>query len=176
MTSTSIQTTGEQVAGKYLSFFLSREEYGIAILKVREIIEMTDVTPLPKTPDFVCGVINLRGKIIPVIDLRQKFGMAAEPHTEDSCIVVVDMEVEGVDHTTGCIVDRVSEVMNVEEKDVEPAPKCARVDNTDFIFGLAKLDERVLILLDIDRILDTDELLQLGELRGDQPSAEGANG
>lgn len=140
-------------AGKFLSFYLSKEEYGIAILKVREIIGMVDVTPLPRTPDFVRGVINLRGKIIPVIDLRLKFGMAPVDYTNETCIVVVDVGREGeAPMQVGCIVDTVSEVLSVECEQFESAPRCANAAG-DYIAGLGKLKDRVLILLDIDKVI-----------------------
>ncbi len=140
-------------AGKFLSFYLSKEEYGIAILKVREIIGMVDVTPLPRTPDFVRGVINLRGKIIPVMDLRRKFGMAPCDYTNETCIAVVDVGREGESPVlVGCIVDTVSEVLAVDSEQFEPAPRCASASG-DYIAGLGKLKDRVLILLDIDKVI-----------------------
>jgi purine-binding chemotaxis protein CheW len=140
-------------AGKFLSFYLSKEEYGIAILKVREIIGMVDVTPLPRTPEFVRGVINLRGKIIPVIDLRRKFNMQPADYTNETCIVVVDVGREGESSVqVGCIVDTVSEVLSVDSEQFEQPPRCANASG-DYIAGLGKLKDRVLILLDIDRVI-----------------------
>lgn len=139
--------------GKYLSFFLSKEEYGIEILKVREIIGMVDVTPLPRTPEFVRGVINLRGRIIPVVDLRAKFGMATADYTHETCIIVVEVLRDGDTAVqVGCIVDTVSEVLGVEAEACEGPPRCANAAG-DYIAGLGKLEDRVLILLDIDRVL-----------------------
>ncbi|MFN7586901.1 MAG: chemotaxis protein CheW [Planctomycetota bacterium] len=139
--------------GKFLSFQLSKEEYGIAILKVREIIGMVDVTPLPRTPDFVRGVVNLRGRIIPVIDLRRKFGMAPAELTNETCIVVVDVgrDAESA-FRVGCIVDTVSEVLTIGAEHFEATPRCANAAG-DYIAGLAKLKDRVLILLDIERVI-----------------------
>jgi purine-binding chemotaxis protein CheW len=141
--------------GRYLSFRLGGEEYGIAILKVREIIGMVDVTPLPRTPDFVRGVINLRGKIIPVVDLRRKFGMAPIADTPETCIVVVEV---GRDRDNpaqvGCLVDTVSEVLDVAPAQFEPPPRCASALG-EYVAGLGKLDDRVLILLEIDQVLGT---------------------
>jgi purine-binding chemotaxis protein CheW len=140
-------------AGKFLSFYLSKEEYGIEILKVREIIGMVDVTPLPRTPEFVKGVINLRGKIIPVIDLRLKFGMAPAEYTSETCIVVVESEREGEGAMQiGCIVDTVSEVLSVGADQFEVAPRCADA-GLEYVNGLAKIKDRVIILLDIDRVV-----------------------
>ncbi len=140
-------------AGTFLSFQLSKEEYGIAILKVREIIGMVDVTPLPRTPDFVRGVVNLRGRIIPVIDLRRKFGMAPAEFTNETCIVVVDVgrDAESA-FRVGCIVDTVSEVLTIGAEHFEATPRCANAAG-DYIAGLAKLKDRVLILLDIERVI-----------------------
>ncbi|MGE3175299.1 MAG: chemotaxis protein CheW [Planctomycetota bacterium] len=140
--------------GKYLSLFLSKEEYGIEILKVREIIGMVDVTPLPRTPDYVKGVINLRGKIIQVVDLRAKFGMQGCDYTHETCIVVVEVVRE--DESTmqvGCIVDTVSEVLTVGPEQCEGPPNCSHQAGA-YIAGLGKLEKRVLILLDIDRVLE----------------------
>ncbi len=156
------RTLGETLAGKYLSFFLAKEEYGIQILRVREIIGIVDITPLPRTPEFVKGVVNLRGKIIPVVDLRAKFGMAGAAYGAETCIVVVDLrsDVDGSVVQMGCVVDTVSEVLDVRAEQVEEAPPCARA-NSDFLLGLGKCKDKVLILLDIDRILTTLELATL---------------
>lgn len=148
--------------GKFLSFQLSREEYGIAILKVREIIGMAEVTALPRTPDFVLGVINLRGRIIPVIDLRRKFGMEKAAFTNETCIVVVDVGKEAESaFRVGCIVDSVSEVLTISSEHFEPPPRCANAAG-DYIAGLAKLKDRVLILLDIERVIGDIDPAALG--------------
>jgi purine-binding chemotaxis protein CheW len=139
--------------GKYLSLFLSKEEYGIEILKVREIIGMVDVTPLPRTPSFVRGVINLRGKIILVVDLRLKFGMDGVEYTHETCIVVVEVVRDAESSMqVGCIVDTVSEVLTVEGEQCESTPRCAAATG-DYIAGLGKLADRVLVLLDIGKVL-----------------------
>ena len=156
--------TSAFAAGKFLSFYLSKEEYGIAILKVREIIGMVDVTPLPRTPDFVRGVINLRGKIIPVIDLRLKFGMPPADYTNETCIVVVDVGREGESSVqVGCIVDTVSEVLTVDNEQFEAPPRCANASG-DYIAGLGKLKDRVLILLDIDKVIGDLNPALLGQV------------
>ena len=157
--------------GKFLSLFLSKEEYGIEILKVREIIGMVDVTPLPRTPEFVRGVINLRGKIIPVVDLRLKFGMAAAPYTHETCIVVVEVDRDAeTSMQVGCIVDTVSEVLTVDADMCEGPPRCAHAAG-DYIAGLGKLAERVLILLDIDRVLS-----DVAPTNGTAGNGPGSNG
>jgi purine-binding chemotaxis protein CheW len=139
--------------GKYLTFSLGGEEYGIGILKVREIIGMMTVTPVPQTPSFVKGVINLRGKVIPVIDLRLRFSMETTAYTERTCIIVVEIHGETGSVPMGIVVDAVSEVLNIRGADVENTPTFGVKLNTDFILGMAKTDGGVKILLDIDKVL-----------------------
>jgi len=136
-------------AGKFLTFGLANEIYGLEILRVREIIGMMMITDVPRTPDYVQGVINLRGKEIPVVDLRLKFGMATAVETAETCIIVVD--VNGIE--MGIIVDHVSEVLDIPESDIEDAPEMGLGVNTEFILGMGKSDEKVTILLDINRVL-----------------------
>jgi purine-binding chemotaxis protein CheW len=149
--------------GKYLTFSLKDEEYGIGILKVKEIIGMMPVTSVPRTPDFVKGVINLRGKVIPVVDLRLKFSMESIPYTDRTCIIVV--EINSVDSTVqiGIVVDAVSEVLNVNGEDVEDTPQFGTTLDTNYILGMAKMEGGVKILLDIDKVLNTDEISALEE-------------
>lgn len=142
--------------GKFLTFFLSGEEYGLEILKVHEIIGMLPITRVPQTPVFLKGVINLRGKVIPVVDLRLKFGMPAAETTSETCIVVMHIRTLEV----GVIVDRVSEVIDIREGEIEPPPSFGTAFNTDLILGIGKTQERVRILLNIDRVLLTGELSQ----------------
>lgn len=151
------------LSGKFLSFFLSEEEYGIEILKVREIIGVTEITPLPKTPDYVRGVINLRGRIIPVVDLRCQFEMGSTERTDETCIIVVEVDRNGEveQFQMGCLVDRVSEVMNVNQEQIEPAPRFGSRIDSDFILGLGKTKEKVLILLDIDKVFQAQDLQEL---------------
>ena len=143
--------------GKYLSFFLDRKEYGIGILKVKEIVGMMPITPVPQTPECVKGVINLRGKVIPVIDLRLRFGMAEIAYTDRTCIIVVEFcSTSGRLHT-GIVVDAVSEVLNIKSSDIEDTPTFGTKLSTDFVLGMAKIGSGVKILLDIDRVLTEDE-------------------
>jgi purine-binding chemotaxis protein CheW len=139
--------------GKYLTFALAHEEYGLEILKVREIIGYIEVTAIPQTPRDVKGVINLRGQVIPVVDLRAKFGMETSDVTDETCIIVVEITQSGRKANTGIIVDRVQEVLDIPGKDIEDAPQFGSSVNTDFILGMAKVEESVKILLDIDRVL-----------------------
>jgi purine-binding chemotaxis protein CheW len=136
-------------AGKYLTFVLADEEYGLEILKVREIIGMMDITEVPRMPDYTEGVINLRGKVISVTDLRIKFGMPKADRTAETCIIVVD--VNGT--LTGVLVDRVSEVLDINGNDIEDAPHIGASIKSNFILGMAKTKGNVKILLDIDKAL-----------------------
>jgi purine-binding chemotaxis protein CheW len=146
-------------AGKYLTFVLAEETYGLEILKVREIIGLMDITAVPKTPSFVKGVINLRGKVIPVIDLRLKFAMPAGQVTEETCIIVVDVgQVE-----MGILVDQVSEVLNIAAADIEDTPSFGTNVDTSFILGIGKAAGKVSILLDIAKVLSRDELESLSD-------------
>ena len=166
-------TTQERVqADKYLSFSLGSENYGLEILKVREIIGIIDITPLPQTPDYVKGVINLRGKIIPVIALRTKFGLPSVEHTDATCVIVV--EVRFTDSTEqfsiGVIVDTVNEVLDIQREQIEPAPDFGCDVSTEFILGIGKVDEKVVILLDIDKLMTESEVKALNS------AATGADG
>lgn len=145
--------------GKYLTFSLSNEEYGIGILKVKEIIGMMSITPVPQTPEFVKGVINLRGKVIPVIDLRLRFAMPEAEYAERTCIIVVEIEGDAGKFQIGIVVDSVSEVLNIKATEIEETPAFGTKLNTDYILGMAKMEGSVKILLDIDRVLTAAELV-----------------
>jgi purine-binding chemotaxis protein CheW len=147
--------------GKYLTFALADEEYGIGILKVKEIIGMMAITPVPQTPSYVKGVINLRGKVIPVVDLRSKFDMESIDYTDRTCIIVVEIEGKEERIQIGIVVDTVSEVINVREDDVEDTPTFGTRVSTEFILGMAKIEGSVKILLDIDAVLSAKELSQI---------------
>jgi len=144
--------------GKYLTFALANEEYGLETLKVREIIGNMDITAIPKTPVYVKGVINLRGQVIPVVGLRVKFGMETTEATEETCIIVVEITQGDRNISTGIVVDRVSEVLDIAGEDIEEAPRFGAFVNTDFILGMGKIGESVKILLDIDKVLAGDNL------------------
>jgi purine-binding chemotaxis protein CheW len=139
--------------GKYLTFALGPEEYGLEILKVREIIGYMDITAVPQTPHHVKGVINLRGQVIPVIDLRAKFGMEIAEVTDQTCIIVVEITQGNRSYSTGIVVDRVQEVLDIAGGDIEEAPQFGSSVNTDFILGMGKVGTAVKILLDIDKVL-----------------------
>ena len=144
--------------GKYLTFVLASEEYGLGILKVKEIIGMMPITSVPQTPEFVKGVINLRGKVIPVIDLRLRFTMESIDYTERTCIIVVEVAKESGDVLIGIVVDAVSEVLNIKGEEIEDTPAFGTEVNTTFILGMAKTGGGVKILLDIDRVLSEEEV------------------
>ena len=150
--------TMQALAGKYLTFKLAEEVYGIEILKVQEIIGMMKVTPVPRTPDFIRGVINLRGRIIPVVELRRNFGMERAVDNEKTCIIVVQIRNGAASVTMGLLVDEVSEVLDVAGQQIEPAPSFGAAVDTTFIKGIGKVGQKVVILLDIDRVLGSDEL------------------
>jgi purine-binding chemotaxis protein CheW len=160
------KTSGNSAAmvaksGKYLTFQMGKEVYGIEILKVQEIIGMMPVTNVPKTPDFVRGVINLRGKVIPVIELRRKFGMERREDTDRTCIVVVQVAWASGTVTMGLLVDEVSEVLNVTKDQIEAPPSFGSGVDTDFILGMGKVGQKVVMLLDVDKVLADEEIESL---------------
>jgi purine-binding chemotaxis protein CheW len=144
--------------GKYLTFSLAGEEYGIGILKVKEIIGMMPITTVPRTPGFVKGVINLRGKVIPVVSLRLKFGMEETNYTERTCIIVVETAGQSGPVLIGIVVDAVSEVLNIKAEDLEDPPAFGAKMDTDYILGMAKMNGGVKILLDINKVLGNGEM------------------
>ena len=143
-------------SGKFLTFMLGREEYGLPVLKVREIIKVMDITHVPQVPGHVLGVINLRGKVIPVVDLRLKFGFPAQDYTERTCIIVVEVTLATGARMMSIIVDRVSEVLNVTAQEIEQTPEFGDEIQTDYMKGIAKVRGHVKILLDLDRVLGVD--------------------
>jgi len=148
--------------GKYLTFALGPEEYGLEILKVREIIGYMDITAVPQTPSYVKGVINLRGQVIPVIDLRAKFGMETAETTEETCIIVVEITQAGRKFNTGIVVDHVQEVLDIAGENIEEAPQFGSSVDTSFILGMGKVGESVKILLDIDKVLSDSRIMEIG--------------
>ena len=150
------------LAGKYMAFRLANEDYGLAILKVREIIGLMDITRVPCTDAFIRGVINLRGKVIPVIDLRMKFGMEPCQTTDQTVIIVVQYSTTRGEITMGVLVDQVEEVLSINADKIEPPPSFgANSMNADFILGIGKVDKRVIFMLDIGRVLSGDEAERL---------------
>jgi purine-binding chemotaxis protein CheW len=151
--STSAGAAHRAKPGKYLTFSLAAEEYGVPVLRVREIIKMMDITVVPQVPHYVRGVINLRGKVITVIDLRLRFGFAAREQTDETAVVVVEVKVAGGMVPMGVVVDSVSDVLNVQPDEIEDTPAFGDQVVTDYLSGMAKVKGRVKILLDLDRAL-----------------------
>jgi purine-binding chemotaxis protein CheW len=145
------------LVGKYLTFALGNEEYSVPVLKVREIIKIMDITTVPQVPEYVKGVVNLRGKVIPVVDLRLKFGFPPQAYTERTCIIVVEVMLQAAGRISmGIIVDHVLEVLNVAAEEIEQTPEFGEAVETDYMKGIAKVRGRVKILLDLDRVLGVD--------------------
>lgn len=155
---TAVETPAAGREGKYLTFSLAEEHYGICILKIKEIIGMMPITAVPRTPHFFKGVINLRGKVIPVVDLRLRFGIDPMAYNDRTCIIVVEKCDQRSGVVIGIVVDSVSEVLNIKAEDVEDTPSFGTDLDADFILGMAKMDGAVKILLDIDRVLGAEAL------------------
>ena len=154
----------DERAGKYLVFHLGREEFGIRVLKVREIMGIQDITAVPQTPAHVKGVINLRGKVIPVVDLRLKFGLPGQEYTQRTCIIVVQVRGDANSMPMGIVVDGVAEVLNLAAADIEDTPDFGNGAATPYLLGMAKVKGKVKILLEIDQVLTIDDLHELGTL------------
>ncbi len=149
-------TRHASLVGKYLTFSLGHEEYGLPVLKVREIIRAVDITVVPRMPEHVRGVINLRGRVIPVIDLRCKLGFAAHENTDRTCIIVVDVDLAPSTVMLGIVVDSVSEVLHVSAAEIDETPVFGERLTSEYVLGLAKVKGTVKILLDLDRVLGSD--------------------
>ncbi len=158
----------ENNGGKYLTFILAKEEYGIPILKVKEIIKLLEITSIPKTPGYIKGVINLRGKIIPIMDLRSKFGIEEKDYNERTCIIVVEISINDNRKLMGLIVDTVSEVANLTGDEIEPPPEYGTQSNQGFLTGVGKVKDRVILLLDIEQILSREESILIKDLKTEQ--------
>lgn len=153
-----VNKTLHEKKGKYLTFALGREEFGLEILKVREIIGYMEITAVPQTPHHVKGVINLRGQVIPVIDLRVRFNMESAEITDESCVIVVEIQENNRKFSTGLAVDRVVEVLDIAGDDIEETPQFGSSVNTDFVLGMGKIGDSVKILLDIDKVLTSEDI------------------
>lgn len=153
--------TGITETVQYLTFNLSDEVFALDVAKVREILEITNITKVPQTPDFMRGVINLRGSVVPVIDMRLKFGMSATEQTVNTCIIVVEVNMDGDTVVLGALADSVQEVVEMEPESIEAAPHIGTKLNTDFIKGMGKIDDHFVMILDIDMVFSSDELSEL---------------
>ncbi len=147
--------------GKFLTFALGNEEYGIPIQKVKEIIGIMDITNIPRTPQFIKGVINLRGKIIPVMDLRLKFGLEEKVYNQRTCIIVVEINISESKRMMGIVVDTVSEVVNIQSGEIEPPPQYSAQADNEFLIGMGKVKGKVILLLEIEQVLTSEELVLL---------------
>ncbi|MCP5102622.1 MAG: chemotaxis protein CheW [bacterium] len=162
--------------GQYLTFKLGDEVYALEITKVREVLDYTKITKVPKTPDFMKGVINLRGGVVPVVDLRLKFGMPAIQQTVDTCIIIVEVTVDDDQTLLGALADQVSEVIELDPSHIEPPPKIGTRLDTDFIKGMGKQDDEFIIILNIEKIFSIEELTAVSRVSGTPPSPEAAGG
>ena len=158
---------------QYLTFLLADEEYAISILKVKEIIEYDTVTKVPKTPKWIRGVINLRGGVVPVIDLAVKFGLEERPVTKTTCIVILEGQFEDQSTTVGVVADAVSQVMELTTEKIQRVPEFGTRVKVDYLLGMAQLSKKFALLLDVDKVISTDELLdelaaRTGQTRGDK--------
>ncbi len=143
---------------QYITFKLEDEVFALDIGKVREVLDFTSVAKVPQTPDFMLGVINLRGTVVPVVDMRLKFAIARAEKTVNTCIIIFEIEIDGENTVLGALVDSVQEVMDLDPDQIEPAPRIGTRLNTKFIKGMGKRDNRFIIILDIDKVFSSDEL------------------
>lgn len=160
---------------QYVTFSLCDELFGVKVSRTREILSLTPVTKVPQTPDYLLGVINLRGQVVPVVDMRLKLGLQAGSDTEDTCIIVVEVQVDGEPIIVGALADAVREVSEIRDDQVEPPPRLGTRLNTDFINGMGKIDDQFLILLNIDRVFNSDELAfvqDAGQFEAHEPKSE----
>lgn len=159
--------------GQYLTFKLDEEVFALDISTVREVLDFTKITKVPQTPEFMLGVINLRGSVMPVVDMRLKFGLSKTEPTVNTCIIIVEIELDNEITMLGALVDSVQEVIELDPEHIEPPPRIGTRLNTKFIKGMGKQDERFLIIVEIDKVFSVDELAMAQEIGGEQlPLAE----
>ena len=161
----------ETTVSQYLTFSLDKEQFAVDISKVREVLEFSSVTKVPRTPDFMRGVINLRGSVVPVIDLRLKLGLSRTEATIDTCVIIIEVDAQGEHLVLGALADSVQEVIDLDQKNIEPPPRIGTRVSIDFIRGIGKRDENFVMLLDINRVLTDEEIRAVGE---GAAAAEGA--
>ena len=150
----TLQAESGDAGGQYLTFMLAGEEYGVEILKVQEIKGWDNATPIPNTPEYVLGVLNLRGAVVPIIDLRQRFNLESIPYGATTVVIVVKMAHEDQERTVGLVVDAVADVYRLESSEIQPPPDMGGTVHTEFVRGLATVEEKMVILLEIDRLID----------------------
>lgn len=156
---------------QYLTFILSEEEFSLPIIHIKEIVEYCEITPVPLVPSFIKGVINLRGGVVPVIGLAERFGMEAGEITKRTCIVIVEIEHNSEVALMGCIVDKVLQVRDIEDDVIDPAPSFGSTINIDFIKGMAKIDEKIVAILEIEKILSVEEIAIVREMNKNKENA-----
>jgi purine-binding chemotaxis protein CheW len=159
---------------QYLTFKLGNEVFATDVAKVREVLDLTPITAIPRTPDFMAGVINLRGSVVPVVDLRQCFGMSKTENTRNTCIVVVEVLLDSESIVIGALADSVEEVIDLEPEQIEPAPRIGAHIRTDFIRGMGKRDTQFIMILDIDRVFSAEELAAARAQEPARPLVEAA--
>lgn len=156
---------------QYLTFTLDRELYAMDIAKVREVLEYTDITRVPRTPEFMRGVINVRGRAVPVVDLRLKFGLSKTTQTVNTCIIIMEVDMDGESTVLGALADSVQEVFNLEPDQIEPAPRLGTRIKTEFIEGMGKQGDEFIIILNIDRVFSVEELSLVQAMEREAPEA-----
>jgi purine-binding chemotaxis protein CheW len=159
----------------YLTFGLGDETFALDVANVREVLDLSDITKVPRTPDFMRGVINLRGRVVPVVDMRTKFGLPAGEDTVDTCIIVAEVDLDGETTVIGALADSVREVFQISDDDIEPPPSIGMQMSTDFIHGMGKQDDEFVIILDVNRIFTGDEFLHLTSESDEDETEEGVN-
>jgi purine-binding chemotaxis protein CheW len=149
---------------QYVTFILGEDLFGVEVTRAREILSATTVTKVPQTPEYLLGVINLRGQVVPVVDMRLKLGLSAKQETEDTCIIVVEVHIDGEEIIVGALADAVREVLEIRSDQIEPPPRLGTRLKTEFINGMGKIDEQFMILLNIDKVFNSDELALVQEV------------
>ena len=167
-----MSVTGITETTQYLTFKLDEEIFALDISKVKEVLDFTEITKIPQTPEFMKGVINLRGGVVPVVDMRLKFGMSETAKTVNTCIIIVEVSIEGETTVLGALVDSVQEVMDLEPGQIEPAPRIGTRLRTEFIRGMGKRDNRFLMILDIDKVFSADDLAAVENAGAHAPEGE----
>ncbi len=153
-----MEATNMASSQQYVTFSLGEELFGVEVTRAREILSVTPVTKVPQTPEYLLGVINLRGQVVPVIDMRLKLGLPVTAETEDTCVIVVEVQIDGESIIVGALADAVREVLEIRSDQIEPPPRLGTRLKTEFITGMGKVDEQFLILLNIDRVFSSEEL------------------
>ncbi len=169
-----MSVTGITEVRPYLTFTLEHDLFAVDVAKVREVLDYTSITKIPRTPEYMRGVINLRGSVVPVIDLRLKFGMSKTENKVNTCIIVLEIDMEGELIILGALADAVQEVFELEPDQIEPAPRFGTRFKAEFLKGMGKRDERFIMILDIDKVFSSDELALVQEMEKSEQNAVNA--